>query len=155
MFCKYMLVDDDRNLPLLVDATAGVVLNPSWSIIEDAIGSLDGDHVRLVLISEHKPTSDSGLPYGGRALGIGGGGQSGLYTCKYFENDEEFGIIDPENPDEQYVDILCGELTSVQVRCCVPLHKMLSIVKLFAVDGDIDMNYHWLSYDGRQLRRGE
>lgn len=95
MFVSYLFRDDVRRPPPSADPEAGIIRDPSWADIESAIRSLDGDKVRLIVVSESEPTDRSHFPFGGRGMMIGGGGETGLYVCQVGgEDGDELDVLD-------------------------------------------------------------
>lgn len=92
MFATFLNVDDIRRDNARPDPGTGIsrldplaraVSHPVWSAFEAALRSLDGTNVRLVFLAERPPEPDTGWPFHGAGLAIGGGGANGLYVCTF------------------------------------------------------------------------
>ncbi|PQO45320.1 Imm1 family immunity protein [Blastopirellula marina] len=145
LFVTYLLVDDVRDPPPSQQPDAGVVRSPSWSAITEAIDRLDGEKVRMVVLGESEPDPDTGMPYGGRGLVVGGGGANGLYVCLGGEDDPDalYRLMNNSSPEEQSVEVMCGEVTTYHPRFCVDRSTMLQAVSCFARTGQLDPALTW------------
>ena len=101
----------------------------------------------MVVLGEREPDPDTGMPYGGRGLVIGGGGANGWYVCLGGEDDPDalYRLIDNSVRDDQWVDVMCGEMGSYQRRSCVDRSTMLQAIECFARTGELDRSLPWKS----------
>ena len=139
MFVRYLCVDDKRAPPPLEHPDFGVTRNPTLDDISAAINSLDGDFIRLVILSVAEPSGDSHFPWTGRGMLIGGGGDNGLYTCMIGMEDETTAhyLCNPDAPRTEKVEIMRGHMTDMDRKHCVDKTTLVNSVLAFAQTGAV------------------
>lgn len=148
MFAKY-LFSDDSNRPSPLEAPEwGVRHDPSTADIENAVRTLNGTTVRMVVIGERAPHPGSGYPFGGHGMLVGGGGPNGLFVAKVVtEGDDTVQYLskpDQENPE--WCDVTFGQPSEYEGTLCVDFETVLEAVKVFAETGGLVRNgVTWVS----------
>ncbi|GAB1542553.1 hypothetical protein NUACC21_52270 [Scytonema sp. NUACC21] len=120
------------------------VVNPTWSDIRDAILKLDG-HYRSS-ISLMKDEDDEYEEY----MGIGGGGNSGLYICfisTQNPNDCDWQLYDPSKSSSDSVEIIAGQKTWFALNVCVGINEILKASEAYARFGKKDESLYWREYE--------
>ena len=139
MFAKVMFVDSTTNP---TDELQSTDVDAWESQVSEAIGSLDGCRVRLVGFGQRPPAGDSGCPFGGLGILIGGGGAAGVYVVavfKEYEDDTAYLLRKDETPNSSSMaEVMFGQMTSFDERFCVDLSDALETTKSFVSTGTID-----------------
>jgi Immunity protein Imm1 len=117
------------------DSDSSERLNPSWSDIETAIRSLDGETRTLVVLGIGNP-----VPH--MAIGGGTGGQYILYETP--DNLTFHNLINLNADDKSKVRLTAGgQEAEYRSKLCVGLAEVLRAAKTYAESGQIDPTLNW------------
>lgn len=142
MFVKYLYLEDE--LDGLHPWLRGVK-TPTLKQIMDALSKLDGEARSMMLIAEGPPIPESGLPFSGKAMVIGGGANDRYCCDAHIENAySTMSLYDPNSfgSDEQ-IPIKRGQLTTTGVAFVVDKHSVIAAVQIFAKRGKLSNALHW------------
>lgn len=139
MFAKVMFVDSTTNP---TDELQSIDVDAWESQVSEALGSLDGRCVRLVGFGQRAPADDSGYPFGGLGILIGGGGAAGVYVVavfKEYEDETAYLMRKDEIPGfSSMTEVMFGQMNSFDERFCVDLSDAIETTKSFVSAGTID-----------------
>ena len=139
MFAKVMFVDSTTNP---TDELQSIDVDAWESQVSEALGSLDGCRVRLVGFGQRAPADDSGYPFGGLGILIGGGRNAGKNVVAVFkEYEDETAYLlrnDETRSDSSTTEVMFGQLTSFDERFCVDLSDAIEATKSFVSTGTLD-----------------
>jgi hypothetical protein len=149
MFVKYLFCDDVTRKPPSQDPEAGVVRSPAWGDVESAIRTLDGERVRMIIISESEPTAESYYPFGGRGMMIGGG-ESGRYICRVGGDDGDtiYCLSYTDNKHLGWQMVMFGQPTHFEGQECVDLETVIRVAYEFAKSGQFLEGVKWQKSTG-------
>ncbi|MCD0462421.1 Imm1 family immunity protein [Roseiconus lacunae] len=147
MFVQYLFVDDLKAPPPSVDPDFGIIVQPEKTEVENAIRSLDGASIRMIILGQRNPKEDSHFPFDGRGMIIGGGGPDGLYCCMVGMEDETtvHYLIDASVSNDDDVEIMRGQIIDMPRSHCVGIDVVLKAAIQFAETGESSDQLTWES----------
>lgn len=145
MFVRYLFVDDKRAPPPLGHPDFGITRDPTLDDISAAIDSMDGELIRLIIVSVAEPSDDSHFPWAGRGMLIGGGGGNGLYTCMIGMEDETTAhyLCNPDAEPTEEIEMMRGHMTYIDRKFCIDKTTLIGATLAFAETGEICNAYTW------------
>lgn len=111
--------------------------NPSWNDVEKSLISIDGNLITYVgLYKDEEPDSDEFL--------LIGGGDSGNYVCSYYNDGDEYYLVNPrENEPDKLVEIPIGQMNVKPKKYFNNLEIIISTVKFFYETGKMLDSAQW------------
>ena len=112
--------------------------DPSWDDIEEALNLMDGSYrTYLGLYKEEEPTE-------GDFLMVGGGVDKEQFVCSYFNEGEEYYVLNEQEKDpETVVNVPVGQMGAKKKKYVNPKGNILDAIKHFYETGDMDPEVKW------------
>ncbi len=151
MFAKFLLLADELNRPRFGEGIKGQALIDVEQAL-CALDKLDGDRYSVLILAEESPESNSGIPYSGKAIDIGGG-ENRQYVCTAYIKDETTPTTARSAhipvSFERQVWLKHAELTPFYAHDVIEHDAVREVIRLFVLRGKLSDKVIWDEYRGR------
>lgn len=138
MFVRILYCEDYNEIP----NGGREIEDPTWDNIRDAILELNGgNRSNLVLRKGYDDEYEE-------LMGIGGGGDNGLYVCfigSQKPGEPEWKLFDPSKISEEPIEIMAGQPTWYARSSCIGLDEVLKAAETYSKFGKRDETLSWES----------
>lgn len=131
MIVKLLMVDNQPDGDDFID-------NPTWEDIEEALNNMDGQNKTYLGFYKNEEPNDEEF------LMVGGGNGKQQFVCCYYNEGEEFYVLNQNEKDpDTVVDVPIGQMGRKKKKYINNLDAILDPVKFFYKTGTMSPDVTW------------